>query len=249
MQRSLALFALLSLFAFAAPGRSQEAARPAQAAAPTVTATATSAGVRFAAIGAVSRTRLEVYDAAGSPVFDSGFLPGNVRDWGASAAGLADGTYACVLTSRELSGRLSIKQAAVLLRGGEVSLARGEAAAAGEAGVGQTTSAATEGGGGAATLSTHDGRDGALTSTSGDLTLRTGDVLSGKERERLRVTEDGRVGVGTVSPNARLQVAGGDAAVTTQGKGLILRATDGPNCFRITVNNAGALSAAAVPCP
>ena len=40
-----------------------------------------------------------------------------------------------------------------------------------------------------------------------------------------------------------------DAAVTTQGKGVILRATDGANCYRVTVNNSGALSTALVTCP
>ena len=48
---------------------------------------------------------------------------------------------------------------------------------------------------------------------------------------------------------ARLQVAGGDVAVSTQVSGVLLRATDGASCFRVTVNNAGALSTAVVACP
>ncbi len=175
-----------------------QTARPGQPSTPTVTASATSSGVRFAAIGPVKQTRLEVYDAAGTPVFDSGFLPGNVRDFSHGSAGLADGSYAVVLTSREVSGRLSLKRAGLVLRGGEVSLALGVAEAAGEAEM-ET---------GAATLSTHDGRDGALTSTAGALTLRTGDVLRGEDREHVRVTEDGRVGIGTKKPEALLDVAG-----------------------------------------
>ncbi|MBI2647601.1 hypothetical protein HYW99_03930 [Candidatus Woesearchaeota archaeon] len=59
----------------------------------------------------------------------------------------------------------------------------------------------------------------------------------------------GNVGIGTTSPNAKLQVVDGDAAVTTQGNGLILRATNGANCFRLTVNNAGTLSTTAIACP
>lgn len=59
----------------------------------------------------------------------------------------------------------------------------------------------------------------------------------------------GNVGIGTASPNAKLQVVDGDIAITTQSNGIILRATDGPNCFRVTVNNTGTLSTNLVSCP
>ena len=59
----------------------------------------------------------------------------------------------------------------------------------------------------------------------------------------------GKVGVWTNTPGAKLQVEGGGAAITTQGSGLILRATDGPLCFRVTVNIQGQLSATGVTCP
>jgi hypothetical protein len=59
----------------------------------------------------------------------------------------------------------------------------------------------------------------------------------------------GEVGIGTTTPNAKLQVTSGDVYVQTQGKGIILRATDGANCYRVTVNNAGTMSTALVSCP
>jgi hypothetical protein len=65
----------------------------------------------------------------------------------------------------------------------------------------------------------------------------------------LFINTNGNLGVGASSPTARLQVTGGDAAITTQSKGLILRATDGGTCYRVTVNNGGILSTTSVPCP
>jgi len=59
----------------------------------------------------------------------------------------------------------------------------------------------------------------------------------------------GNLGIGTTAPNAKLHVVNGDAAITTQSFGIILRATDGPNCYRLTVNNAGTLSTFALSCP
>ena len=55
-------------------------------------------------------------------------------------------------------------------------------------------------------------------------------------------------GSNTLAERVRISSAG-DMAIKTQGTGLILRATDGANCFRVTVNNAGTLSTASVTCP
>ncbi|HEX6623458.1 MAG TPA: hypothetical protein VF064_07075, partial [Pyrinomonadaceae bacterium] len=234
------LLLLFSLFVFAnkAFAQAPPAAKSAQAAAPVVTVSATPSGVRFAALGSVKQTRLEVYDSAGAPVLDTGFLAGNVRDWQPQAGGLADGTYQCVLSARDLAGRLSLKQAAVLVAGGAASLSLGEAEASGG-----VSSVAQAGEPGAATLTTHDGKDGAVTATSGDLTLRTGDVLAGEDEERVRVTAEGKVGVGTSKPEAALDVAGEVRA--SQG----FRFSDGS---RLAVDEQGTLvrtDAAGAPMP
>jgi hypothetical protein len=66
---------------------------------------------------------------------------------------------------------------------------------------------------------------------------------------KMVIAAGGDVGIGINAPGARLHISGGDAAVTTQGNGIILRATDGANGYRVTVNNAGTLTTASVTCP
>jgi hypothetical protein len=43
--------------------------------------------------------------------------------------------------------------------------------------------------------------------------------------------------------------SGGNVAIPTQGSGLILRATIGPNCYLVTVDSGGTLATTLVPCP
>lgn len=99
----------------------------------------------------------------------------------------------------------------------------------------------------AATLTAHDGQEGQLTSTSGALTFRTGNLFSGKDVEHARITPEGNVGIGTTQPTAKLDVAGAVRAregflfadgsklnVTDQG-GLQLTNADG----KVVPNAAG----------
>ncbi len=67
--------------------------------------------------------------------------------------------------------------------------------------------------------------------------------------DQVRINAGGNVGIGTSAPNAKLQVNSGDVFVQTQGSGIILRATDGANCYRVTVNNAGTLATTVIACP
>jgi len=66
--------------------------------------------------------------------------------------------------------------------------------------------------------------------------------------ERMRIKNDGKIGIGTAAPGSQLQVTGGDIYVENIGTGVILKSPDG-NCWRITVDNSGNLTTASVTCP
>lgn len=69
------------------------------------------------------------------------------------------------------------------------------------------------------------------------------------DRTNLVVQNDGRVGIGTAAPKAKVQVAGGDAYLSTPGAGLILRSPNGVQCKKVSISNRGTLVAQKIPCP
>jgi hypothetical protein len=192
----------------------QASAPPAQAsapAAPTVTVSISARGLRFIALGQVKQMRLEVYSAQGDALYNSEFQAGNVRDWALEdkqGQRLADGTYLCVVTVRDLSGRWEMKQGTVLMQGGQASLKLGEGGKVGAVEAEKGLAPVAEGAAPALTIVAHDGQDGQVISTKGALSFRTGDVFSGADKEQMRLTEDGRLGLGTEKPQATLDVAG-----------------------------------------
>ncbi len=222
---------ILALTMFVVPTAAQGTAAVQDAAAATATtavlASPADGGVRFTSPGQVSQMRLAVYDAAGALVFDSGLRKGSVLDWKPAEGSqpMADGAYLAVVTYKDFQGKLSQRVGALSVQSGQAALkrvrreeltaAQTQALAASrqsqkiEAAEGfDSLTVVTEGKERAMTVATHDGQDGQVTSTSGALTFRTGDIVAGADKEQVRITPEGRVGIGTDKPEATLDVAG-----------------------------------------
>ena len=191
---------------------------PAQGASAAVTASAAAGRVRFTAPPETARLRLEVYDEGGQLLAEVS-AEGSVLDWagaGAGGAPLADGEYRLVLTATAFDGSRTRRHGALGVSGGALTL-RGETGGAARrpASTGGPAeqeplplSILVDAGGGAVTSVGHDGAAGLLVRGRGALSFRLGDFFSGADREQMRLTEDGRLGIGTDSPEATLDVAG-----------------------------------------
>jgi hypothetical protein len=178
---------------------------------PTVTVSISAKGVRFAALGQVRQMRLEVYSASGDALYNSEFQAGNVHDWTLEdklGQRLPDGSYLCVITIRDMSGRVEMKQGNVMVQGGLASLKLGESGKVGAVEPEKGLATVPDGPATALTLVAHDGQNGQVVSTKGALSFRTGDFFGGTDREQMRLTEEGRLGIGTQKPEATLDVAG-----------------------------------------
>ncbi|MGA9996323.1 MAG: hypothetical protein WBP93_12970 [Pyrinomonadaceae bacterium] len=209
--RTFALMFLLPAGAVLTFAQSDQAGKSTTRPDPTVTISISAEGVRFAALGSIKQMRVEVFNASGDSLYSSEFQQGNVRDWSLQdkqGQALPDGTYQCVVTLRDLSGRLSIKQGSVVLQSGQASLQLSESAQAADAKSEKALAPVTDSNATATTLLVHNGEDGQVVSTRGGLTFRAGDFFAGKDRELMRLTPDGNLGVGVQTPQAKLDVAG-----------------------------------------
>ena len=219
VRKNLLLAFSFLLFGNIAFAQNQSAASSQPPASHAVTASVSSAGViRVTSPEAVLNIRLEVYAAGGNVVYDSGLRQGSVIDWkvGDAASPLVDGSYLLVITIRDLQARYRQKLGSLSVQAGQSTLkgeqhdqpnaAQTDALSSRRLSQKIETAEANEaitvlrdGKERSLVISAHDGTDGQVTSTSGALTLRTGDLLTGKEKEQVRITPGGNVGIGTES--------------------------------------------------
>ncbi|MFL6210160.1 MAG: tail fiber domain-containing protein [Pyrinomonadaceae bacterium] len=232
----------------------------------TATAAVADKGVRFTAPAETAQLRLEIYSATGERVFDSGPRPGSVLDWQPTdvAQGLADGSYLCVLSIKDLQGQTRQRHIALALQAGQATLARvrmqeltdpqkqllaasTQAQKNGSADADDELTILRAGKTRALTVAAHNGQDGQVTSTTGALTFRTGDFFTGRDREQVRITPEGQVGIGTDKPEATLDVAGTvrarEGIVLADGT-LLKSAADLKSQLNLTTVAAGATNTA-----
>lgn len=238
---------VLVLFTTNIQAQNPSAAHPGSAS--SVTASVTVEGtVRAMAHGEILQIRMEIYSPSGDLVSDSGLRQGSIIDWKRTDATqpMTDGSYLVVITIKDFKGNLTQRMAALSLQASQLQLnphKRDEVTTAQtqviesrrqgkKVGVNEgddSVSILREGKERAVVVTGHDGTDGQVTSTSGALTLRTGSTFSNQETEQVRITSEGRVGIGTKNPEATLDVAGtiktgsiqfGDGTVIKSAKGL-----------------------------
>jgi hypothetical protein len=148
--------------------------------------------------------RVEVVSAGGTILYDSDWHAGNVLDW--NGAGLPYGTHTLRVLSKDLEGRVAEKQTDLHVSADRIA-------------IDPATSDLK------LTTTAHDGTNGALVTTSGDLSFRFGDFLNRKDSEAMRLSPEGNLDVkGWIRPGQGIIFPDG-SAVTSAGSIMRMRAS------------------------
>ena len=216
LQQITSLFGLsIALFATAA---AQQANVVSQESSPTITAGVSQERVRFTAPSSIVQIHLQIYDNSGQMISDI-TAEGNVLDWvpqPAAGARLSTGSYLAVVTVKSVSGKQSRRIGSVSVAENQLEL---QPAVATQLSFAQqqvvgpieengALAIRKAGSSEAITVVAHNGSEGQTIRSRGAFSFRLGDFFSGTDTEQMRLTEDGKLGIGTSTPRATLDVAG-----------------------------------------
>lgn len=200
---------LLILFLCSALIAQNDQSNATQRTTPIVTIAATASQVRITAPSSITQVQLAVYSEAGEKVFEA-TQSGNVLDYAVqdrAGVRLIPGNYLCVVKVKSLSGRLSEKLGQLSVQENQVTV---QPAETGQLTVAQTQilstdseatplTAPAENEAEASTVIAHDGTDGQMIRGRGALSFRLGDFFRARDKEQMRLSEDGNLDVaGTI---------------------------------------------------
>src|SRR5437762_4563740 len=185
----------------------------------TITATASTDRVRITTPASIVQMHVEIYAASGEKLFDNEIRGGNVFDWllqNGQAQHLLPGDYVCVVTVKNIAGKIMQKLGAIRVGEKDVSVAPAETVqlssqqsqAIGPLEENSSWTIVDGKENQTTTVIAHDGTDGQIVRGRGALSFRLGDFFSGNDKEQMRLTEEGSLGIGTAKPEAKLDVAG-----------------------------------------
>src|SRR5262249_5233285 len=144
---------------------------------------------------------------------------GNVLDWhleDGQAEHIKSGSYLCVVTVKNLSGKLGQRIGTINISDQQVTIEPVQASKlnpqqAQAVGPLETDPAITvlrEDEPQTSTVIAHTGEEGQIIRGRGALSFRIGDFYSGKDTEQMRLTAEGNLGIGLTHPQVKLDVDG-----------------------------------------
>lgn len=91
-------------------------------------------------------------------------------------------------------------------------------------------------------------RVGSPENPNGVIKFMTSNTLGNLSLERMRLSADGNLGIGSTNPKSKLQITDGDVYLDNPSRGIVLKSPNG-NCWRVTIDDSGNFVRTNIACP